>query len=83
MHGTALAAHAHWLLGHDDEALAACREAITLARAVDHPYSLAVALAYGGITHQMRHDWRGCGTPSPSCASCASATTSPTTASGG
>ena len=29
-------------------------EAIALARAIDHPYSLAVALAYGAITHQMR-----------------------------
>ena len=56
VHGKAFAAHAHWLLGHDDEALAACREAIRLARAIDHPYSQAVALAYGGITHQMRHD---------------------------
>ncbi len=36
--------------------LGACREAITLARAIDDPYSLAVALAYGAITHQMRHD---------------------------
>ena len=26
VHGTAWAAHAHWLLGHDDEALAACRD---------------------------------------------------------
>ena len=56
VHGMAWAAHAHWLLGHDDEALSACREAIELARAIDHPYSLAVALAYGCITHQMRHD---------------------------
>jgi tetratricopeptide (TPR) repeat protein len=56
VHGTAWAAHAHWLLGHDDDALGACREAITLARAIGHPYSQAVALAYGGITHQMRHD---------------------------
>ena len=56
VHGTAWAAHAHWLLGHDAEALAACREAIELARAIDHPYCLAVALAYGAITHQMRHD---------------------------
>jgi DNA-binding SARP family transcriptional activator/tetratricopeptide (TPR) repeat protein len=53
---TAWAAHAHWLLGHDDDALSACREAISLARAIDHPYCLAVALAYGSITHQMRHD---------------------------
>jgi DNA-binding SARP family transcriptional activator/tetratricopeptide (TPR) repeat protein len=56
VHGTSWAAHAHWLLGHGDDALSACREAIKLARAIDHPYSLAVALGYGCITHQMRHD---------------------------
>ena len=56
MHGTACAAHAHWLLGHDDDALSSCDDAISLARAIDHPYSLAVALAYGSITHQMRND---------------------------
>jgi len=56
VHGMAWAAHAHWLLGHDDEALGACRQAIRLARAIDHPYSQAVALAYACITHQMRHD---------------------------
>ncbi|HEV8275567.1 MAG TPA: AAA family ATPase [Streptosporangiaceae bacterium] len=58
VHGTAWAAHAHWLLGHDDDALSACREAIRLARSIDHPYSLAVALAYGCVTHQMRNDTR-------------------------
>ena len=56
VHGQAWAAHAHWLLGHDDDALSACREAIGLARSIDHPYSLAVALAYGCITHQVRND---------------------------
>jgi len=56
VHGTAFAAHAHWLLGHDDDALSSCDDAISLARAIDHPYSLAVALAYGSITHQMRND---------------------------
>ena len=56
VHGRAWAAHAHWLLGQDDEAVRACREAISLARAIDDPYSQAVALAYGAITHQMRHD---------------------------
>jgi DNA-binding SARP family transcriptional activator len=56
VHGTAWAAHAYWLLGHDDEALSACREAINLAREVDSPWSLAVALAYGGVTCQMRRD---------------------------
>jgi DNA-binding SARP family transcriptional activator/tetratricopeptide (TPR) repeat protein len=56
VHSTAWAAHAHWLLGHDDAARAACRDAIKLARAIDHPYSLAVALSYGGITYQMLRD---------------------------
>jgi DNA-binding SARP family transcriptional activator len=56
VHGKAFSAHAHWLLGHQGEALAACGEAITLARAIDHPYSQAVALAYASLTHQMRHD---------------------------
>jgi hypothetical protein len=46
------------LLGRDD-AVASCLDAIKLARAIDHPYSLAVALAYGSITHQMRHDVPG------------------------
>jgi DNA-binding SARP family transcriptional activator/tetratricopeptide (TPR) repeat protein len=56
VHSTAWAAHAHWLLGHDDAALSCCDQAITLARAIEHPYSLAVALAYGAITRQMRGD---------------------------
>ena len=56
VHATAWAAHAHWLLGNDSDALAAAQEAIRLARAIGHPYSLAVAFAYGSITMQMRHD---------------------------
>jgi len=59
VHGRAFAAHAHWLLGHDDLALARCQEAVSIARSIDHPYSLAVALAYAGITHQMRGDRAG------------------------
>ena len=56
VHATAWSAHAHWLLGSDARALAACHDAIKLARVVDHPYCLAVALAYGAITHQMCGD---------------------------
>jgi DNA-binding SARP family transcriptional activator/tetratricopeptide (TPR) repeat protein len=56
---TAWAAHAHWLLGHDDDARSSCERAIALARAIDHPFSLAVALAYGGITCQIRQDISG------------------------
>jgi DNA-binding SARP family transcriptional activator len=59
VHGRAWAAHAHWLLGHEGEALSACHEAIRLAREIEHPFSLAVALAYGAITHQMRRDMSG------------------------
>jgi DNA-binding SARP family transcriptional activator len=59
VHATAWAAHAHWLLGHDDDAQSSCAEAIRMARSIDHPYSLAVALAYGGITHQIRDDRSG------------------------
>jgi DNA-binding SARP family transcriptional activator/tetratricopeptide (TPR) repeat protein len=59
VHSMAMAAHAHWLLGHDDDAHSSCNDAITLGRAIDHPYSLAVAMAYGGITYQMRHDMAG------------------------
>jgi ATP/maltotriose-dependent transcriptional regulator MalT len=56
VHATAWAAHAHWLLGHDDQALSACCGAIKLARELNDPYNLAVALAYGGVTHQMRRE---------------------------
>jgi DNA-binding SARP family transcriptional activator len=55
-HARAWAAHAQFLLGHDDEALASCSDAVRVAREIDHPYSLAAALAYAAITHQMRHD---------------------------
>jgi class 3 adenylate cyclase/tetratricopeptide (TPR) repeat protein len=54
--GRVWGSQAHWLLGHDTEARSACHQAITLARAIDHPFCLAVALAYGCITYQMRHD---------------------------
>ncbi|PRZ41065.1 transcriptional activator [Antricoccus suffuscus] len=53
VHGKAWSAHAHWLLGHQDAAITSAREAIADARSIKHPYSLAVALAYGAITHQM------------------------------
>ncbi|MTD53129.1 ATP-binding protein [Amycolatopsis pithecellobii] len=56
VHGTAWAAHAHWLLGDDASASSSATAAITLARTIEHPYSLAVALAYGAITCQLRHD---------------------------
>jgi class 3 adenylate cyclase len=56
IHSRAWAAHLHWLLGHDTEAQSACHQAIELARSIDHPFCLAVTLACGSITHQLRHD---------------------------
>ena len=59
VHGRAFAAHAHWLLGHDDEALASGHGAIEVARAVGDPYNLTVALGYVSILHQLRDDRPG------------------------
>ena len=59
VHSLAFSAHAHWLLGHDDEALSTANRAVKLARAIADPYNVAVALAYGCITHQMRDDLPG------------------------
>ena len=56
IHAVAWAAHAHWLLGHDDDALACADRAIATARAIEHPFNLALALAYGAVGDQMRGD---------------------------
>jgi tetratricopeptide (TPR) repeat protein len=58
VHSQGWSAHAHWLLGDEEEATARARDALDRARAADHPYSIAVALAYAGITAQL------CGDPS-------------------
>ena len=39
--------------------MSSCHAAIRLARTIDDPYNLAVALGYGCITGQMRHDLPG------------------------
>jgi DNA-binding SARP family transcriptional activator len=56
VHARGWAAHAHWILGADDVALANCTAAVEMARSIDHPWSLTVALAYAAITHQLRDD---------------------------
>jgi len=53
VHSTAWKAHAYWLLGDADAAVGTCREAVAAGRQVGHPYSMAVALAYAGITYQF------------------------------
>jgi DNA-binding SARP family transcriptional activator len=59
VHSMAWGAHAHWLLGHDADAQLSSDGAIKLARAIDHPYNLAVALAYCAVTRQIRGDVAG------------------------
>jgi DNA-binding SARP family transcriptional activator/tetratricopeptide (TPR) repeat protein len=56
VHARAWSAHALWLLGRDEDALHWCEWAIARAEEVDHPYSLAVALAYAAITFQLLGD---------------------------
>jgi tetratricopeptide (TPR) repeat protein len=56
VHSLAWSAHAHWLLGNPEQAVATCREAVQLARSEEHPYTLAVALGYCATTHQLVHD---------------------------
>ncbi|HET6626419.1 MAG TPA: AAA family ATPase [Nocardioidaceae bacterium] len=61
VHSLAWSAHAHWLLGQHGHAVDHAREAIERARAIRHPYSLAVALAYAGVTAQLLDDRDGLG----------------------
>ncbi len=56
VHARAWSAHAWWLLGYDENAATACADSLERAREGDHPYTLAVALAYAGITAQLRND---------------------------
>jgi len=48
------AAWCHWFLGRPDQALATAQEAMALARRVEHPFSLATALAFAAVFHFMR-----------------------------
>jgi DNA-binding SARP family transcriptional activator len=46
-----------WCLGFPDQALERSQEALSLARKINHPFSLADALAYGGcVLNVMRRD---------------------------
>ncbi len=56
VHACGWEAHAHWLLGDDERARLRADEAVERARCVEHPYSLAVALAYSAITLQLQGD---------------------------
>jgi DNA-binding winged helix-turn-helix (wHTH) protein/predicted ATPase len=45
-----------WLVGYPDQALQCSREALTMARAQAHPFTLALTLATAAVLHQMRRE---------------------------
>ena len=51
------AAVALWRLGYPDQALTRMYEALTLAQALSHPFSLAWAFACVAWLHQFRREW--------------------------
>jgi predicted ATPase len=52
------ASHALWLLGYHDQALKRNHEALSLARELSHPHSLAFALAFAAYLHNFRREWQ-------------------------
>jgi predicted ATPase len=50
------AAETLWLLGYPDQALARVHEALALAHALAHPYSLAQARCFAAYIYQFRRD---------------------------
>ncbi|MGE4095847.1 MAG: adenylate/guanylate cyclase domain-containing protein [Candidatus Binatia bacterium] len=49
-------AWALWLLGYPDQALQRSQEALSLARTLDHPFSLALAQMFVPVLHQFRQE---------------------------
>jgi class 3 adenylate cyclase/predicted ATPase len=52
----AVEALALWYLGYPDQALGSIHNALTLAREISHPYSLAMALSLAVWVHQCRRE---------------------------
>jgi class 3 adenylate cyclase/tetratricopeptide (TPR) repeat protein len=49
-------AHCDWHLGYPDCALNSAEDALSVARQVSHPFSIALALAYLAMLHQFRRE---------------------------
>jgi predicted ATPase len=52
------AALTQWCLGYPEQAMQHSREALALAHALDHPFSLAAAQHYAAFLHRHRHEAR-------------------------
>jgi DNA-binding winged helix-turn-helix (wHTH) protein/predicted ATPase len=60
-HDTGVCARMHYarvlaLTGREEAAVAITNEAVARARALDHPFTLAFALAHAAVVHQFRRD---------------------------
>ena len=55
------AAQALWMLGYPDQAQQRCQEALTLARQLSHPFSVAFGLGHRAVLHQFRREGRATG----------------------
>jgi predicted ATPase len=51
-------AHVLWYLGYPEQAVARLQEALTLARELSHPFSLALVLDHAAWLHQYRREER-------------------------
>ncbi len=51
-------AYALWFLGYPDQALRRAREALTLARGLDHTFSLVYALHFSAQLHHYRREYQ-------------------------
>ncbi len=56
IHARAWSSHAWWLLGEPSRAADAATEAVERARLVQHPYSLAISLAFAAVAWQLLGD---------------------------
>jgi predicted ATPase len=45
-----------WMLGYPDQALQGMEDALTLARRLAHPFTLAQTLAFSALLHQLRRE---------------------------
>ena len=45
-----------WFLGYPDQALKRSQEALALAAGLSHPFSLAFALGFAAVLHQLRRE---------------------------
>ena len=55
--GMSSLALAFWALGHPEPSLEGMRQALSYAEAIDHPHSLAYALAVATVLYYSRREW--------------------------